>query len=76
MTQAILLAMLREFQEDRSLCPTTYRAMRAVVEQTHAEMVGGNDAADQMANSEAKAAITRQTQIGNANRRPWPRAHT
>jgi len=32
--------------------------MRAVVEVTHGEMVGGTGAADQVVNSEAKAAIT------------------
>lgn len=61
MKQAILSAMTREFQEDRSLCPRTYRAMRAVVENAHAEQVGGIDAADQVVNSEAKAAITRKS---------------
>ena len=64
MTQAILTAMAQEFREDRSLCPRTYRALRAVV-QTHAEGTGGIEAADQVVNSEAKAAITHQTHLGN-----------
>lgn len=38
--------------------------MRAVVE-THGEAVGGKDAAEQVVNSEAKAAITHQTHLGN-----------
>lgn len=63
MKQAILTAMTREFQEDRSLCPMTYRAMRAVVE-THGEAIGGNNAAEQVVNSEAKATITLQNCIG------------
>lgn len=60
MIEVILTAMAREFQEDRSLCPRTYRAMRSVVEGTHGEAVGGNNTADQVVNSEAKAAITLQ----------------
>lgn len=59
MKQDILTAMACEFQEDRSLCPRTYRAMRAVVE-THGEAVGGNNAAEQAVNSEAKAATAQK----------------
>lgn len=60
MIEVILTAMARAFQEDRSLCPNTYRAMRAVVEVTHGEIVGGIGAADQVVASEAKAATAQK----------------
>jgi len=63
MLEVMLTAMAREFQEDRSLCPKTYRAMRAVVERSHEKVDRGRVTTDQEESREAKATITFQNCI-------------